>query len=249
MRITAIFIVERNFVPFTRCWTVELHSGDTTHVCSVVDPFGATQYRELQWYLEEYATDLGSPFDTDRAEACRSTFKAYARKLAQSLDLESRVPRDGAIVVLHIHGQSEQSAIFDLLWEVLEELDLWKTEDSLPPIRAKIIVRRSLGTGNLATHSSLKTIECPSLNILFVTSRPRLDSDVGHRLISKRLFETVKRAQESSYPVRLYIVRPGTWSAVVAFLKKQTAKHGQGFFHVAHIDVHGRTIIKPEAEK
>ena len=252
MAATTFTVVEEGFDTIKCCWAVRLRTDDGYFACSIADSLADDRIKELQWYLEEFATEAGSPFETDRAEKCRSSLRDHAQNLAGALDFESRIRSEDACISLQVQGISEQSTIFRLLWELLEQVEWWRTKKSnFSPI-LRVVVSRSFGLRAPSLDPlSMKILpmKCPSLNILFITSRPRFERDVGHRLVSERLFKVVKRAQESLYSVHMHIVRPGTWTAVVSYLKRTTERFGQGFFHIVHLDVHGRTIVKDGLER
>ena len=43
-------------------------------------------------------------------------------------------------------------------------------------------------------------------------------------------------------PVRVDIVRPGTYRAVVEHLRRTQQEHGVGYYHIMHFDVHGAVL-------
>src|SRR5262249_8060486 len=75
-----------------------------------------------------------------------------------------------------------------------------------------------------------------TINILVVVARPRGARDVGYRTISRPLVEEFTKRKE---PVSVTLLRPGTYQALGAHLERITRKHGVGYYHVIHFDVHG----------
>ena len=48
--------------------------------------------------------------------------------------------------------------------------------------------------------------------------------------------------RQTSIPVQVEILRPGTYKALENHLRNITAKHGEGYYHVIHFDVHGAVL-------
>ncbi|WFE30777.1 tetratricopeptide repeat protein [Solwaraspora sp. WMMD791] len=76
----------------------------------------------------------------------------------------------------------------------------------------------------------------PTVNVLVVTARPFGPRDVGYRTISQPLVEAISRGR---MPVRVDLVRPGTWEALRDALRVASREHGHGWYQVVHFDVHG----------
>src|SRR5205085_1418105 len=79
----------------------------------------------------------------------------------------------------------------------------------------------------------------PTINLLIVTARPSGKRDVGYRTISRPLVEALRNA---NLRVQVDILRPGTYKALENHLRETTAKHGEGYYHVIHFDVHGAVL-------
>ncbi len=79
----------------------------------------------------------------------------------------------------------------------------------------------------------------PVINLLIVTARPSGIRDVGYRTISRPLVEALRNA---NLRVQVEILRPGTYKALENHLRDVTAKHGEGYYHVIHFDVHGAVL-------
>ncbi|MEV0900814.1 CHAT domain-containing protein [Actinoplanes sp. NPDC049802] len=76
----------------------------------------------------------------------------------------------------------------------------------------------------------------PTLNILVVTARPFGSRDVGYRLISQPLLDAIG---QTTMPVTVDLVRPGTWEAMRDTLRAAARDRGQGWYQVVHFDLHG----------
>jgi tetratricopeptide (TPR) repeat protein len=88
-----------------------------------------------------------------------------------------------------------------------------------------------------ALSASVRT--SPTINLLVVTARPSGAHDVGYRTISRPLVEALR---QTSIPIQVEILRPGTYRSLENHLSNITAKHGEGYYHVIHFDVHGAVL-------
>ena len=52
----------------------------------------------------------------------------------------------------------------------------------------------------------------------------------------------VEALRQTSIPIQVEILRPGTYKALENHLSNVTAKHGEGYYHVIHFDVHGAVL-------
>ena len=75
----------------------------------------------------------------------------------------------------------------------------------------------------------------PVINLLVVVARPDEEQDVGYRTISRPLVELIDNSQ---LPVRVDILRPGTYES----LSKHLDEKGEGFYHIIHLDLHGALL-------
>ena len=185
--------------------------------------------RLLAWYFEQH---LRFPFlDRDLEEQAVARLGEYGRSLfGQVLGGEAihdyRKLRDRAFdgCRLEVTG----SAAFHLLhWEALQDPDM----DA--PLAVRLPVTRRVD--KLPSRFDLPP-ERATLNILLVTARPFGTGDVGYRTISRPLLDAI---QQSSLPVSIDLVRPGTWQALRGHLRALTDEHGSGWYQVIHFDLHG----------
>jgi tetratricopeptide (TPR) repeat protein len=72
----------------------------------------------------------------------------------------------------------------------------------------------------------------PQINLLLVTARPDEEEDVGYRTISRPMVELLETPK---LPVRIHILRPGTFQA----LSNHLDEVGEQFYHIIHFDTHG----------
>src|SRR5262245_66570561 len=75
--------------------------------------------------------------------------------------------------------------------------------------------------------------------MMVLTARQHCRIDVVYRTISRPLIEGLRQVQA---PVRVDIVRPGTYRAVVEHLRRTQEEHGVGYYHIMHFDVHGAVL-------
>jgi tetratricopeptide (TPR) repeat protein len=196
---------------------------------TVCNPGTAAGEKLLAWYFEEH---LRFPFlDKDLERQAADQLVEYGRALfgqvlAAAASHDYRRLRDRAFdgCRLEVTG----SAAFHLLhWEALRD----------PDLDAPLAVRLPI-TRRIARQPSMFELppERPSLNILLMTARPFGRGDVGYRTISRPLLDAMR---QSSQPVTLDLVRPGTWEALRGHLRAQAERHGSGWYQVAHFDLHG----------
>ena len=88
--------------------------------------------------------------------------------------------------------------------------------------------------------------EAPTINVLLVTARPGGARDVGYRTIARPLVETLRKA---ALRVRVDILRPGTYEALTRHLEASQERHGPGYYHVVHFDVHGGLLTHDQFDQ
>ena len=69
--------------------------------------------------------------------------------------------------------------------------------------------------------------------------------DVSYRTISRPLVEALETAR---VPAQVDIVRPGTFEALVTHLEDVRDEHGDGYYHVIHLDMHGALLTHEQYE-
>ena len=118
-------------------------------------------------------------------------------------------------------------AFQQLHWEALKDPKL-----AQPLALQATFVRRNLTPQPIKA----RLREAPTVNVLLVTARPGGARDVGYRTIARPLVETLRQAK---LRVQVEILRPGTYEALVRHLEAVQERHGPGYYHVIHFDVHG----------
>ena len=200
---------------------------------TITDPFSDAEEERLRWYFEEH---LRFPF-TDQVHASQAaqSIVAYGEALFAQVfkshpDLYARYQAAAQSGLQNLHFDIIGSPAFHQLhWEALRE------PGRDPFVLHAAMVRRS--TANL--QSKLEMQASPTINLLVVTARPHGRRDVGYRTISRPLIEGLRQVQA---PVRVDIVRPGTYRAVVEHLRRTQQEHGVGYYHIMHFDVHGAVL-------
>ena len=196
---------------------------------TVTNPLDRVQEDRLAWYFEEH---LRYPFlDQEVARRAVADLRALGTDLFEQLFAGPASHDYRTLAGQAFDGcrlQVQGSAAFHRLhWEALVD------PASGSPLAVRMpVTRRIDGLGSRFDVANTGD----TLNILVVTARPDGSRDVGYRTISRPLLDGLAQADR---PVRIELVRPGTWAALRARLREATREHGSGLFHVVHFDVHG----------
>src|SRR6266566_1901526 len=200
---------------------------------TINDPFKEQGEQELEWYFEEH---LEFPFTKKvRAQNAAASIKTYGEELFKQvfgdpvIYAEYRDLLKAGLHNLHVEIAGEPK-FHALHWESIKDPKL-----AQPLALQAAMVRKNLKSQALpaSVHSS------PVINLLIVTGRPSGIRDVGYRTISRPLVEALRNA---NLRVQVEILRPGTYKALENHLRDVTAKHGEGYYHVIHFDVHGAVL-------
>src|SRR5579863_2229380 len=201
---------------------------------AVRDPFTKEQEQELEWYFEEH---LRFPFTKKvRASDAAKSITTYGETLFQQVFRDNskiNFPYMTAVqkgldkVQIEIAGSPKFHALH---WEALKDPDLPK-----PLALQATMVRQNLEPPTIQAGVQ----PSPTINLLIVIARPYGRQDVGYRTISRPLVETLR---QSGLHVKIDILRPGTYKALVNHLSDITSKHGVGYYHVIHFDLHGSLL-------
>ena len=196
---------------------------------TVTDPASPEQERLLGWYFEQH---LRFPFlDGDRRREAVAVLREYGEKLfaqvfggAAGLGYQVLRGRGFDRCRIEVVGGA---GLHRLHWEALFDPEL----DAPLVVRVPVVRRVALRPARFEVAGPW-----PTLNILVVTARPNGARDVGFRTISRPLVAAVRQA---AVPVRVEMVRPGTWAGLRAHLEAAREEHGTGWYHLVHFDVHG----------
>lgn len=237
-----ILISEQKPQPAEDSFAVKLRFDDADEFdgLTIQNPFTAQNEAKLEWHFESY---VSFPYlkEVEPQEA-QEIIKQAGENLFQQLfgqpQIYSRyqqILNNGLNnLVIEISGSPE---FHSLHWESLKDPNLPTAFALDVPI-----LRKDLKPQPLPAVSR----ETSTINLLIVTSRPQGRRDVSYRTISRPLVELIRNSQ---LPVKIDILRPGTYEALSKHLDNTTAEHGKGFYHVVHFDVHGALLTYEQFEK
>src|SRR5579859_3653433 len=208
------------------------------HSITVTNPFSKEGEEELAWYFEEH---LEFPFTRKvRAQKAAASIKAYGEELFKQVFAKNadvlvayRTALQAGLndAQIEIEGTPRFHALH---WEALKD----------PEVREPLVLQTTMVRKNLVPSVIQSQVRpSPTINLLIVTARPSGSRDVGYRTISRPLVEALR---QTNIPIRIEILRPGTYKALVNHLSDTTAKHGEGYYHVVHFDVHGAVLSHEE---
>ena len=208
---------------------------------TVRDPFEGTDGEaRLEWYFEGH---LRLPFaDTVKAREAAASVALYGEALFEQVfaDRQAFARYSGALQAgvgsfrIEIAGSPE---FHRLHWEALKDPALPRAFSLEAPL-----VRKNLGPQPVEAVMR----PSPTINLLIVTARPQGSRDVGYRTISRPLVERLRQAR---IPVRIEILRPGTYKALLQHLEEVRDQHGAGFYHVIHFDTHGGLLTHEQLQQ
>lgn len=237
-----ILISEQKPQPAEDSFAVKLKFDDADEFdgLTIQNPFTAQNEAKLEWHFESY---VSFPYlkEVEPQEA-QGIIKQAGENLFQQLfgqpQIYSRyqqILNNGLNnLVIEISGSPE---FHSLHWESLKDPKLPTAFALDVPILRKDLKPQSLPAVSRKTST---------INLLVVTSRPQGRRDVSYRTISRPLVELIRNSQ---LPVKIDILRPGTYEALSKHLDNATAEHGKGFYHVVHFDVHGALLTYEQFEK
>ncbi|HEV2581092.1 MAG TPA: CHAT domain-containing protein, partial [Ktedonobacteraceae bacterium] len=208
---------------------------------TISNPFSGAEEIELAWYFEEH---LAFPFTGKvRASNAAISIKTYGEQLfnqvfAQNARVEfayhKAVEAGLSDVQIEIEGWP---AFHALHWEALRDSELPE-----PLVLQATMVRKNIVPSTVQS----QVRPSPTINLLIVTARTHGKRDVGYRTISRPLVEGLRK---TGVPIQIDILRPGTYRTLVNHLNDVTAKHGEGYYHVVHFDVHGSILTYEQLQR
>jgi tetratricopeptide (TPR) repeat protein len=207
---------------------------------TIKDPFSEKDEHELEWYFEEH---LEFPFTNKvRAQHAAASITTYGEALFKQVfgDPDIYAEYRGLLKIGLNNLQIEIAGLpkfHALHWESLKDPKL-----AQPLALQATMVRKNLKPQALAASIRVS----PTINLLVVTARPSGARDVGYRTISRPLVEALNNA---NLRVQVDLLRPGTYKSLENHLREVTAKHGEGYYHVIHFDVHGAVLTYKQFER
>ena len=202
---------------------------DAEYNAEVTDPADEASETRLAWYFEQH---LRYPFlDRDIEQQVIQQIASYGEALFEQVFGGTASGSYRKLRDQGFHGSrlevSGSAALHRLHWEALQDPDL-----STPLAMLLPIIRR------VDAHAPEWAVPepRPTLNILAVTARPAGSVDIGYRTISRPLLDAIR---PGGLAVMVDLVRPGTWAALQAQVRSATERHGTGWYHAVHFDLHG----------
>jgi len=231
-----VFIKERSREGEKFTATVQFDALGESAPLSVANPATPEQERELEWYFEQW---LNFPFtDKARAERAAEIIRAYGESLFAQVfrsdpdvyaEYRSAMGRGG--VTLQVIGSPEFHALH---WEALKD-----PNQPHPLAVDQPVVRKN----HKAVVDPARVAEAPELRVLLVTARPSGRKDVSYRTISRPLIEALETGKLRA---TIDIVRPGSFRALLQHLEATRNEHGDGYYHMLHLDLHGAVLTWDE---
>lgn len=193
---------------------------------TVRSPFTSEEEEnDIKWYCE--AADR-EPFSVSpRLQRVERSLREYGTRLFNMVFSQSgtAIPEERSVVV-RVSGSSQ---FCSLHWELLVD----PSRGPLALDSSRYVVRTLLGEADMEPRVPHSIISYPTLNVLFLTARQRVDGkDIPLRVESLAVMNVVR---DKNLPLRFDLVRPGTITA----LKEKLSQHRPGFYHILHLDCHG----------
>lgn len=218
--------------------TVQFEASGAPFELTVSNPFAEAEEAQLEWYFEQW---LKFPFvDKVPAEQAASSIRAYGERLFEQIfrrnpDIYLEYQRlRQADFLLEISGSPEFHALH---WEALHD-----PHQARPLAVDKPLVRKN----SRPVIYRAEVQPAPHLRVLLLTARPAGAKDVSYRTISRPLLEALETAKVAA---QIDIVRPGTFEALVNHLEDVRDEHGDGYYHLIHLDLHGGLLTYPQYQQ
>lgn len=193
---------------------------------------------DVRWLMEQHATT--DPFDLSKAGDAGNILNEFTHDLIDDIlghsitkTLSKCKTKHLAVRILH---DRDHSVLYQLPWEVLHDSSLWRSKG----VECQgCSVERVVPTPELRYPiAGLPDARGDALNILLVCIRPEVASRSPADLTSAAIARIVSDMPGIKQRVRVHMVRPGTWEALVRGVRSKP----KGFFQLAHIDMHGHVV-------
>ncbi len=211
--------------------TVQFDPQDAPHEVAIANPFSEQEEKRLEWYFERWLT---FPFtDQVPAKEAADSIRAYGEDLFKQVfgsdrnvivEYDRLRQKDFHLVIV---GSPEFHSFH---WEALRD-----PLQERPLSVDKPIVRKNSRPVTYRAEAK----QAPRLRVLLVTARPGGKRDVSYRTISRPLVEALETGKIAA---RIDMVRPGTFEALVNHLEDVRDEHGDGYYHIIHLDMHGALL-------
>jgi hypothetical protein len=220
--------------------TTLIFNNDHKYNITISDPFKKEEEQELEWYFEEH---LQFPFlNQVRAQNAAASIITYGEALFEQIFANRRIYAN--------YEKIRQSGLSNLLIEIVGSPKFhalhWEALRD-PESQQFLALQATILRKNIQPQTQTISLRSsPTINLLIVTARPSGIRDVGYRTISRPLVEALRNA---NLRVQVEILRPGTYRALENHLRTITEKHGEGYYHVIHFDVHGALLSHEQFQK
>ena len=222
--LTTITIREKDYTDNVFTVTTSFDGAGESEV-QFINPYNPSTNALLEWYFEQY---INQPFDDVKVKEAVGAIEEYGIKLfnqlfAQGTSYQYRTAMQQGLDSLTIEIIGKTPAFQAIYWESLRDP---KFTDPLAA-QGTVFVRKHVEKVNIPATAN----PSPTINLLIVTARPNEESDVSYRTIQRPLINLI---QQTATRIRPYILRPGTYEALVRHLEDKT-----GHYHIIHFDLHG----------
>jgi tetratricopeptide (TPR) repeat protein len=203
--------------------------GRVNYPIAIVDPATGNDEQRLEWYFEDW---IKFPLSNEvRAEEVVTQIRAYGESLFGQIFADrdayseyQQLRNSGAKLQIEIISQTLQFQA--LHWEALRDPDLPN-----PVAIEYVMVRKSVQPVKIPAQMP----SSPYINVLLVTARPDEEDDISYRATSRPLIAAIENSQ---LPVRIDLLRPGTYEA----LDRHLSQVDKGYYQIIHFDCHGGLI-------
>jgi tetratricopeptide (TPR) repeat protein len=214
--------------------------GQGEYALTITDPFSEEEEQRLEWYFEEH---LRFPFVKQvEAQAAAESVERYGEALFGQVFADRAAFAD--------YKAAAQAGLNTLSFEIAgsPQFHRWHWEALKDPqLPRAFALEAPMARKNLKPQVTRATPRAsPTINLLIVIARPHGARDVGYRTISRPLVESLRQA---GLRVQIEILRPGTYPALVQHLESIRDRHGAGYYHAIHFDVHGALLSFADLEQ
>lgn len=193
------------------------------------NPYDTKTDALLEWYFERY---ISTPYDDVKVRDAVQAIADYGQQLFQQIftadilfryrtAIQNGGPENIAIEII-----GDSPAFQTIYWESLRD------PKQTHPLAAQGAVFLRKNVKSLNVRATVK--QSPTINLLIVTARPNEENDVDYRTIQRPLIDLI---EETETPIDPYILRPGTYEALVRHLDQKA-----GHYHIIHFDLHGSLL-------
>lgn len=203
-------------------------------------PFTPTDEDLQAWYFEQHPQY--SSLKPAAARRAANNIKTYGEALFNQLFADRNA--------YAMYGAARQAGLSTVSFEVIGSPEFhrfhWEALRD-PDLPQPLVLQTTLVRQNVKPQViQAKARSSPTLNLLLVTARPQGIHDANYRTISRPLVQALR---QTGRPIRISLLRPGTYEALVNHLVQVNDNHGPGYYHLLHFDVHGALLTFDQIEQ